>query len=126
MLRISEYFALKENSKVLITGENIGQVASQTLSNISTISDSISMPIIRPLAGYNKEEIINDAKIIGTYDISIRPYDDCCSFFVPTHPKTMSTIDNIIKLENKYNVDELTQMAINCSKVEEIRGYLWK
>tara|TARA_Y100000590_G_scaffold318086_1_gene359865 strand:- start:53 stop:1222 length:1170 start_codon:yes stop_codon:yes gene_type:complete len=123
MLRISEYFALKENSKVLITGENIGQVASQTLSNISAISDSISMPIIRPLAGYNKEEIINDARVIGTYDISIRPYDDCCSFFVPTHPKTMSKIDEIIKLESKYNVDELTQMAINRSQIERIGDY---
>ena len=120
MMRISEYFALKENAKVLITGENVGQVASQTLSNISVISNSISMPIIRPLAGYNKEEIINYARKIGTYDISTKPYDDCCSFFVPKHPKTMSKINEIKILENKYDVNELTQIAINHSKTEMI------
>ena len=119
-MRISEYFALKENAKVLITGENVGQVASQTLSNISVISDSISMPIIRPLAGYNKEEIINYARKIGTYDISTKPYDDCCSFFVPKHPKTMSKINEIKILENKFDVNELTQIAINHSKTEMI------
>ena len=124
MLRIAECFANEMNAKVLLTGENIGQVASQTLSNISAIAESVNIPIIRPLAGNNKEDIINYAKSIGTYDISVRPYEDCCSFFVPSHPKTMSKIDEIIKLENKYDVNSLCAMAIQKSTQKMIKETL--
>ena len=120
MMRIAEHFAINEKAKVLVTGENIGQVASQTLSNISVISESINMPIIRPLAGYNKEEIINYAKIIETYEISIRPDEDCCSFFVPIHPKTMSKIKEILDLEKKYDVISLCESAIDSSTLKII------
>mgnify|MGYP003751314077 CR=1 FL=1 len=121
MLRVAEFFAHDNNAKVLITGENVGQVASQTLSNICAISNAIDMPIIRPLAGYNKEEIISYAKEIETYNISIKPYDDCCSYFVPTHPKTMSKINDVIELEKKYDYIKLTRLAVESSINEVIK-----
>ncbi len=83
MYRISENLAHKNNAKIIINGESIGQVASQTLTSMAVINETIKMPVIRPLACFDKLEIIELAKKIGTYDISIRPYEDCCTIFVP-------------------------------------------
>ncbi len=107
MMMIANDVAKKINALALITGDSIGQVSSQTLSNIHVISDASELPIIRPLAGMNKEEIINKAKKINTYDLSIEPYEDCCSFFVPAHPSTKSKLFDIERINKKLDLNEL-------------------
>jgi len=105
MVTVSSIIAKKINAKALVTGENIGQVASQTLSNINVISEASDIPILRPLIGYNKKDIINLATEIGTYEISILPYEDCCGFFVPKHPETKAKLDIIKDCEKNINID---------------------
>ena len=107
MIKLSCLLAKELNAKALITGENIGQVSSQTLSNIQAIAESSNYPIIRPLAGHNKEEIINIAKDIGTYEYSIAPHQDCCSFFLPLHPELKAKTDKIQAMENKLDLDNI-------------------
>ena len=107
MIKLSCLLAKELNAKALITGENIGQVSSQTLSNIQAIGESSNYPIIRPLAGHNKEEIINIAKNIGTYEYSISPHQDCCSFFLPLHPELKAKTDKIKAIENKLDLDNI-------------------
>tara|TARA_Y100001970_G_C14181715_1_gene830190 strand:+ start:427 stop:1596 length:1170 start_codon:yes stop_codon:yes gene_type:complete len=105
MVTVSTIIAKKINAKALITGENVGQVASQTLSNINVISEASDIPILRPLVGYNKKDIINLATEIGTYETSILPYEDCCGFFVPKHPETKAKLDIIKDCEKNINID---------------------
>ena len=105
MVKLSCMIAKKINAKALVTGENVGQVASQTLSNINAISEVANMPILRPLVGYNKKEIINLATDIGTYNISILPYEDCCGFFVPKHPETKAKLNLIKDCERNIEID---------------------
>ena len=114
MIKLSCLIAKKINAKALITGENVGQVASQTLSNINVISESANIPILRPLIGYNKKEIVNLATQIETYEISILPYEDCCGFFVPKHPETKAKIDIIKECEKdiKFNLEFLSDSVI--------------
>ena len=112
MVKLSCMLAEEINAKALITGENIGQVASQTLSNIHSISTASYLPILRPLAGHNKEEIINIANQIGTYEYSIAPHQDCCSFFLPLHPALKGQANKIEKIEKKINVADLYKKAI--------------
>jgi len=121
MVKISNIVAIKNNYKVLVSGENIGQVASQTLSNIVAIQDSSNIPIIRPLSGYNKEEIINQAEDIGTYKISIEPYQDCCSYFVPPNPETKAKLERIRFQEKKVNLDEMIESEIFKLEKKEIK-----
>ena len=123
MVKIANIVAINNNHKVLISGENIGQVASQTLSNIVAIQDASEIPIIRPLAGFNKEEIVNQAEKIGTYNISIEPYDDCCSYFVPPNPETKSKLDIIQKIENKIELDLLLEGSMEQVEVKNISYY---
>ena len=119
MLQISNIIANKINAVALVTGDSVGQVASQTLSNIRAISDASFLPILRPLSGSNKEDIINKAKKIGTYDTSILPYQDCCSFFVPKHPETKAKMKDILFYESKINLDDLIDEAI--SNIEKVK-----
>ena len=123
MYTISQMLADKLNIGALITGENIGQVASQTISNIRAASDGINIPVLRPLSGMNKEEIVNMAAEIDTYDISIEPYEDCCSFFVPLHPATSADIDVVRKIYDALDLDELYHQIIKNIKVESISIY---
>tara|TARA_B100000674_G_C37829658_1_gene909928 strand:+ start:51 stop:1226 length:1176 start_codon:yes stop_codon:yes gene_type:complete len=123
MIKIANKVAKEYRYKVLISGENIGQVASQTLSNIATIDDASSIPIIRPLAGHNKEEIVDQAEIIDTYQISIEPYQDCCSYFVPPNPETKSNLDRIQRLEKKFNLDEMINDYRNKIELKEFSYY---
>ena len=106
MLEITNIFAQKTKHVAIITGDSIGQVASQTLSNIRAISQVSSLPIIRPLSGMNKNDIINRAKDIGTYDISIKPYQDCCSYFVPIHPETKAKMDEVLAIDSKLDLEK--------------------
>ena len=118
MLKISNLLALETNSKALVTGDNVGQVASQTLSNLLCISDAINIPILRPLAGLNKIDIINRAQTIGTYDISIKPYQDCCSFFIPDNPAIHAKLNIIKKIEKNLDLDDLESKCFE--KMEKI------
>jgi thiamine biosynthesis protein ThiI len=107
MLRISEKIATEEKALALVTGESLGQVASQTLQNISVISEAVQMPILRPLIGEDKEEIIKWAKEIGTYEISILPHQDCCSLFLPKQPETKADLNQIRKMEQLLGLEDV-------------------
>ena len=117
MMRIAQKIAEKEESGALVTGDSLGQVASQTLENIGVISQAATLPIFRPLIGTNKEDIIDLSKQIGTYEISSRPYDDCCSLFLPEHPETRAKLEVILEIEKKLDADKLISEAI---KKEEV------
>jgi thiamine biosynthesis protein ThiI len=116
MFKIAELIAKAENAKALVTGESLAQVSSQTLENIATIEEATDMTILRPLIGMDKEEIIQLAKKIGTYEISIKPQEDCCTLFVPKHPATKSSIEKIKKLEKKFNVRQMVKKAVKESE----------
>lgn len=113
MYRIAHLLALKTKSKVIINGESIGQVASQTLTSINTINSVTNYPVIRPVCCLDKLEIIAISKKIGTYDISIRPYEDCCTVFVPKHPSINPDINKCIEFEKKFDYETLINEAIN-------------
>ena len=113
MVKIANEVSKRSNAIALITGDSIGQVASQTLSNIRAISNISELPILRPLAGYNKEDIVNKAKAINTYDISVEPYQDCCSFFVPPHPETKARMTQVDILEKKLNLKDVYNKTLD-------------
>lgn len=112
MYKIADMVARKENISVLINGESIGQVASQTLESMAVINEVTNMPIIRPLATYDKTEIMEIARKINTYDISIRPYEDCCTVFVPEHPVIKPRLKNVLVQEEKCNLEALLPEAV--------------
>ena len=112
MYRISERIARKNNAKIIVNGESIGQVASQTLTSIGVINEVVKMPVIRPVACLDKLEIIDISKKIGTYDISILPYEDCCTVFVPKHPVINPSLDKAIEYENTFDFETLLKKAI--------------
>lgn len=112
MLRIAERVALKENALGLVTGESIGQVASQTMESLAATNKVADIPIIRPLIAFDKDEIIEKARRIGTYEISIRPYEDCCTVFVPRHPKTRPSLKDVEAAERDLDVDNLVEEGL--------------
>ena len=118
MMKIAEYFALKEDSLGLITGESIGQVASQTMQSLAVTNEVCTLPVLRPLVGMDKQEIINISEKIGTYETSILPFEDCCTIFVAKHPVTKPNLKQIKKSELKLNekIDELIQTAIDTTE----------
>ncbi|MDA0711956.1 MAG: tRNA 4-thiouridine(8) synthase ThiI, partial [bacterium] len=107
LVRIAEALALRARCQALVTGDNVGQVASQTLANMRAIEEVTVMPILRPLAGDNKDDIIDQARKIGTYDLSIEPYEDCCSVFVPKHPETKAKLDMVHRIESRLDLDAM-------------------
>ena len=113
MMRIAEMIAKKDKAKALITGESLGQVASQTLGNIAAIESVSTIPILRPLIGFDKQEIMDLAKQYGTYDISILPDQDCCSLFVPKNPATNAKKQYLDQEENNLKIDDLMKEAID-------------
>lgn len=113
MYRIAEKLAKKYDSKIIINGESIGQVASQTLTSMSVINAVTNMPVIRPVACLDKLEIIDIAKKIETYETSILPYEDCCTIFLPKHPVINPNIEKVLQMEKNLNIDELIDKAIN-------------
>lgn len=112
MVRIAAEIARREGAKALVTGESLGQVASQTLDNLAVIDDAVHLPILRPLIGSDKEEIVQQARALGSYEISILPDQDCCSLFVSRHPATFSTLEEIRHAESRLPVPELVQVAV--------------
>ncbi|PIT86542.1 MAG: tRNA 4-thiouridine(8) synthase ThiI [Candidatus Magasanikbacteria bacterium CG10_big_fil_rev_8_21_14_0_10_43_6] len=107
MFRIAEKFSWKKGAKALVTGESLGQVASQTIDNMRSIGAATSLPIIRPLVGFDKKEIIAKAKDIGTFETSILPHDDCCTIFMPKKPETHSSLDVVEAMEAQLALDDL-------------------
>lgn len=120
MMRIAEKLAEKYRFDGFVTGEALGQVASQTIQSISVVNDATRLPIFRPLINMDKSEIIEKAKWIDTYDISIEPYDDCCSFFAPERPVTKPRLYDIEAEENKLNIDELVEKALETLEIFDI------
>jgi thiamine biosynthesis protein ThiI len=121
MLRIAERLAHWEGARVLVTGESLGQVASQTLENVTVIGRAVSMPVLRPLIAMDKEEVIADAQRIGTYDISILPDDDCCQLFSPRAPVTRATASAVDAAEESLPLAELIEVGVAGAIVEEFK-----
>jgi thiamine biosynthesis protein ThiI len=117
MLRIAEKVAQREKARVLVTGDSVGQVASQTIENIDVISRAVQMPILRPLIGDDKEDIVNLARKIGTYPISIQPDQDCCSLFVPKHPETRARLEDIEASESRLTLDGTLASSLEAAEV---------
>ena len=113
MMRIAERVAISEKSEALITGESIGQVASQTMTALGTTDMVVNMPVFRPVIGFDKTEIIAIAEKIGTMETSSLPYDDCCTVFTPRHPATHPHLDIILEAEAKLDMEALIQEAMD-------------
>ena len=112
MMRLAEAVAKKAGAKALITGESLGQVASQTMMALGVTEDVTTIPVLRPLIGMDKVEIIRIAREIGTYDTSILPYEDCCTVFTPRHPCTRPNLEDVRKAESALDVDALVAKAL--------------
>ena len=112
MMRLAEAVAKKANAGALVTGESLGQVASQTMLALGTTEDVTSLPVLRPLIGMDKVEIIRMARDIGTYDTSILPYEDCCTVFTPRHPCTRPRVEDVRAAEAALDVDALVAKAL--------------
>ena len=113
MTRIAERVATLVNAEALVTGESLAQVASQTLTNLRTIEAIADIPMLRPLIGEDKAEIIEKAQRIGTFDVSTRPHQDCCSLFVPKHPATRASLAELADAESNLDIDALVEAALN-------------
>jgi len=113
MMRIAEKVAKNNKSVALITGESVGQVASQTLGALDVTNAVVDMPVLRPLIGMDKEEIIVRSKQIGAFETSILPYEDCCTVFTPKHPTTNPKRRNIERTESVLEIEELVEEAVN-------------
>jgi thiamine biosynthesis protein ThiI len=120
MMKIAESIAIKEGSKALITGESIGQVASQTLESLVATNDAVEMPVFRPLIGFDKIEIMDLARKIDTYDTSILPYEDCCTIFVPRHPVTHPKLEAVRRSEKLVDGETLINKALENVEVYDI------
>ena len=120
MFRISNVVAKKNECSALVTGESLGQVASQTIGAISCVDACAEMPVFRPLIGMDKDEIVSIARKIDTFDISIQPFEDCCTVFTPRHPRTRPILKYVLEAEKKISLDELIQTAIENVKLTKI------
>jgi thiamine biosynthesis protein ThiI len=112
MLKIAEIISEKENCEALVTGESLGQVSSQTLSNMRVIEEAVKIPVLRPLVSMDKEEIVQLAKRLGTFEVSVKPHEDCCTLFTPKHPTAKGSLKTAKELQNKLNVDKMIKEAI--------------
>lgn len=119
MVRIATSIAKRRRAKALVTGESLGQVASQTLENLSVIEEAAGLPILRPLIGMDKEEIIGQARLIGTFDISVLPDQDCCQLFIPSHPATRSRLREVESAESELDVQGMVDSTLE--EAEEIQ-----
>ena len=118
MMRIAAGIAARSGAKAIVTGENLGQVASQTMEAMAVTQAVTALPVLQPLIGMDKEEIVRFARRIGTFDTSILPYEDCCTVFTPRHPKTHPHLDEIERAEAKLDVDALVREALEgCEQI---------
>ncbi len=123
MMRIAEHFAKKDGCLGLITGESIGQVASQTMQSLAATNDVCTMPVYRPVIGFDKQEIVNISEKIGTYETSIQPFEDCCTIFVAKHPVTKPNVEVIRRSEEHLSEksDELMKTALETVEIIEVK-----
>ncbi len=112
MMRIAERIALSNGARAIVTGENLGQVASQTMEAMASTQAVLKLPVLQPLIGMDKEEIVQMSRRIGTFDTSILPYEDCCTVFTPRHPRTRPTVAEVEKAESTLDVDALVAEAL--------------
>jgi thiamine biosynthesis protein ThiI len=112
MMTIAEKVAKQKGSEALITGESLGQVASQTMQALGVTDSCVSMPVFRPCIGMDKEEIVQISRKIGAFETSIQPYEDCCTVFTPKHPRTKPELAKVLREENKLPFDQLVEEAI--------------
>ena len=117
MLRIAESLARRFGSRALVTGESLGQVASQTVENLAAVEAVAEMPVLRPLIAFDKQEIISRARSIGTYDISIEPHQDCCSLLMPDNPATKSRAVDLVDAERTLDVDAMVAHALEATEI---------
>lgn len=120
MMRIAEQLALKTDCGMLITGENLGQVASQTAEALVVTDDAVKMPVMRPLIAMDKVDIMDKAQEIGTYETSIQPYEDCCTVFLPKHPVTKPKLERILQSESRLDCEALIKAAVESEEVIDI------
>jgi tRNA uracil 4-sulfurtransferase len=119
MMRIAERIARHGRAQALVTGEVVGQVASQTLENMTSINSVVTMPVLRPLVGMDKEEIVAEAERLGSYSISIIPDQDCCTLFTPRHPATRARAIDVERAEAGLPIDEIIERAVTAAEVED-------
>jgi thiamine biosynthesis protein ThiI len=119
MMRIADRLARSWGAQALVTGEAVGQVASQTLENIAAINAVTTLPVLRPLVGMDKNEIVAEAQQLGTYPISIIPDEDCCQLFTPRHPATRSKLRDADRAEQELDIEELVSSAVEAAEVED-------
>ena len=119
MMRLAQAVARQQGCQALVTGESLGQVASQTMASLAVTENAVDMPILRPLIGIDKVEIIHTSRRIGTYETSILPFEDCCTVFTPRHPNTRPRIPDVIAAESALDVDALMEKAL--SGVQRVR-----
>jgi thiamine biosynthesis protein ThiI len=118
MVRIAERLARHAGAPALVTGESLGQVASQTLANLTRIDEAAGMPILRPLIGMDKLEITEQAHALGTYEISIEPDADCCTLFTPRHPDTRVEAATVAALEARLDIERLVTQGVEAAEQE--------
>ena len=121
MMAIADRLAHKLGCGGLITGESLGQVASQTMQAIGVTDPVATLPVFRPCIGLDKEEIVQIARKIGTFETSIQPYEDCCTVFTPRHPRTRPELSKVLEQEQKLDFEALVQEALDGAYVEHIR-----
>ncbi|NOS78740.1 MAG: tRNA 4-thiouridine(8) synthase ThiI [Nitrospira sp.] len=119
MLRITEELARREQCWGLVTGDSLGQVASQTPENLSVVEEAADLPILRPLIGMDKLEITDDAKRIGTYETSIEPDQDCCKLFTPPHPSTKTRLEELLNVERALDIPRLVKQGVEKAELSE-------
>ena len=112
MMRISQRIAEANGAKAIVTGENLGQVASQTMEAMASTQAVTDLPVLQPLIGMDKEEIVRLARKIGTFETSILPYEDCCTVFTPKHPRTKPTLSEVEAAESAMDIEALVEEAI--------------
>jgi thiamine biosynthesis protein ThiI len=117
MVRIAEALARRAGARVLVTGESLGQVASQTLENMTVIEEAAALPMVRPLVGMDKNEIVDQARALGTFETSIQPDQDCCSLFVPPHPETHANLDEVRAAESVLDVETMVADAVRRTEI---------
>jgi thiamine biosynthesis protein ThiI len=120
MIRIAQELARKEQCWALVTGDSLGQVASQTPQNVCAIEEAAELPILRPLIGMDKREIIDEARRLGTYETSIEPDQDCCKLFVPPHPSTKTRLEDVQKVERMIDVSALVKRGVENAELTEL------
>lgn len=120
MMRLAERLAQKRGIHALVTGESLGQVASQTLENMAAVEQVVTMPVLRPLIGMDKNEIMDIARRIGTYDISVLPHDDACTRFMPHNPVIRARLDEVVEIEKALDVDALVERDLQEMEMLEI------